>query len=695
MTPTKVLLGQIAAVFAIIIGSQWAATQWAAAMLGHQAALGSPWFTAAGQPVYLPWRLYSWWYAYEAYAPAVFNKAGALAAAGAIVGVAVAVIGSVWRARQTSNVTTFGSSRWATRADAEKAGLFGSRGVFLGRLGNRYLRHQGPEHVMAFAPTRSGKGVGLVVPTLLSWTGSAVVHDIKGENWQLTSGWRSRFSHCLLFDPTDHRSAKYNPLMEVRRGPAEVRDVQNVADILVDPEGSLERRNHWEKTSHALLVGVILHVLYAEKEKTLARVASFLSDPSRSFERTLRVMMTTNHQGTEDKPQVHPVVAEAARELLNKSDNERSGVLSTAMSFLGLYRDPTVAHVTSACDWRIADLLDAPNPVSLYLVIPPSDISRTKPLVRLILNQIGRRLTEGLVSPHPKRCTRRQFPYLNRLVAASRRKKRRQLLMMLDEFPALGRLDFFESALAWMAGYGIRAYLIAQSLNQISKAYGENHSILDNCHVRIAFASNDERTARRISDSLGTATELRAQKNYAGHRLAPWLAHVMVSRQETARPLLTPGEVMQLPEDDQLVLVSGRPPIKAKKLKYFKDPNFIDRVVEPSPLCDVGYADKPEPRPDDWSGVVRGTDARLEPTDDPLIDDLFSDDGGLKRHPELATDQPARRPEPPRHEPSLLDDDFDESCPTLDKHGHARTLGALQRAHAVNRGDDADLLPKF
>jgi type IV secretion system protein VirD4 len=168
-------------------------------------------------------------------------------------------------------------------------------------------------------------------------------------------------------------------------------------------------------------------------------------------------------------------------------------------------------------------------------------LSRAKPLVRLILNQIGRRLTESL--------------------EGEKGRTRRKLLLMLDEFPALGRLDFFETALAFMAGYGIRAYLIAQSLNQIVKAYGENNSILDNAHVRIAFAANDERTARRISDSLGTSTELRAQRNYAGHRLAPWLAHVMVSRQETARALLTPGEVMQLPQDvgpsDDLALLDN------------------------------------------------------------------------------------------------------------------------------------------
>jgi len=396
MTPTKLLIGQILVVFAIVILGVWAATQWCAAMLGYQPQLGPPWLVVFGWPVYRPWQLFPWWYWYDAYAPQVFNKAGMLAGASGFMGCGAAIIGSLWRARQNRLVTTYGSSRWATEREIKGAGLLRASGVFLGRLTDAYLRHDGPEHVMAFAPTRSGKGVGLVVPTLLSWNGSAVIHDIKGENWQLTAGWRSKFSHCLLFNPTDHRSVRYNPLLEVRKGPNEVRDVQNIADILVDPEGALERRSHWEKTSHSLLVGAILHVLYAEEEKTLARVATFLSDPQRSFAHTLRRMMATNHLGTPAHPQVHPVVASAAREVLNKSENERSGVLSTAMSFLGLYRDPTVALTTSACDWRIADLMDAEHPVSLYLVIPPSDISRTKPLVRLVLNQIGRRLTERL-----------------------------------------------------------------------------------------------------------------------------------------------------------------------------------------------------------------------------------------------------------------------------------------------------------
>ncbi|HSW19103.1 MAG TPA: conjugal transfer protein TraG, partial [Ramlibacter sp.] len=535
MGGTGILIGQVVSVCGVAGAGVWFATQWTAAQLGYQPRLGAAWFALFDTPIYHPWRLFEWWYAFDAYAPDIFQQGGAIAAGSGLAAAAVAIAMSVWRARQSKLVTTYGSARWASRHEIIRAGLTRPAGVFLGRVrdgrGSEYLRHDGPEHVMAFAPTRSGKGVGLVVPTLLSWPGSAVIHDIKGENWQLTAGWRTRFSHCLLFNPTDSRSAAYNPLLEVRRGDHEVRDVQNIADILVDPEGALERRNHWEKTSHALLVGAILHVLYADADKTLRGVANFLSDPARPFELTLHLMMTSCH--LTDRP--HPVVASAAREVLNKSDNERSGVLSTAMSFLGLYRDPTVATVTSRCDWRIADLIDCKSPVSLYLVVPPSDISRTKPLIRLLLNQIGRRLTESLDGSDG--------------IA-----RRHQLLLMLDEFPALGRLDFFESALAFMAGYGLRAFLIAQSLNQIDKAYGPNHAILDNCHVRVAFATNDERTAKRISDALGMATELRAQRNYAGHRLAPWLGHLMVSRQETARPLLTPGEVMQLPPDDEVVM---------------------------------------------------------------------------------------------------------------------------------------------
>ena len=662
MSATKILWGQIGAVFLIVLVAIWAATQWTAWHLGYQPELGQPWFELGrGLPVYLPPAFFWWWFAYDAYAPSIFVEGAFIAASGGFISIAVAIGMSVWRAREAKNAETYGSARWATAAEVRDAGLLGPDGVVLGRFGRDYLRHDGPEHVLCFAPTRSGKGIGLVVPSLLTWPSSAIVHDIKGENWTLTAGFRARHGRVMLFDPTNTASAAYNPLLEVRRGEWEVRDVQNVADVLVDPEGSLERRNHWEKTSHSLLVGAILHVLYAEPEKTLAAVAAFLSDPKRPIETTLKAMMTTPHLGDAGP---HPVVASTARELLNKSDNERSGVLSTAMSFLGLYRDPVVAHVTRRCDWRIADLVADTRPATLYLVVPPSDISRTKPLIRLVLNQIGRRLTEELQAKN----------------------RRHRVLLMLDEFPALGRLDFFESALAFMAGYGLKAFLITQSLNQIEKAYGPNNSILDNCHVRVSFATNDERTAKRVSDALGTATELKAMKNYAGHRLSPWLGHLMVSRSETARPLLTPGEVMQLPATDEIVMAAGVHPIRARKAKYFQDKRFAERILPP-PKPGVGEA---PPTADGWSTSspqVLSAEllAEIEKTEDTA-------NGGLRREPELpdhvAIVRETTEPQP-GEEFAVIDDDPEDSA--RQARALRRQMRGLARQAALDPGDGVGL----
>ncbi len=663
MSATKILWGQILTVLLIVLAAIWGATQYVAWSLGFQTQLGARWFEWLGLPIYYPPAFFWWWYFFDAYAPEVFFRGALIAASGGFLSIAVAITLSVWRAREASKVETYGSARWAEKEEVRAAGLLGTDGVVLGRFDRAYLRHDGPEHVLCFAPTRSGKGVGLVVPSLLTWPGSAIVHDIKGENWQLTAGFRARHGRVLLFDPTNAKSAAYNPLLEVRRGEWEVRDVQNIADILVDPEGSLEKRNHWEKTSHALLVGAILHVLYAEKDKTLASVAAFLSDPKRPIETTLDAMMKTAHLG-EAGP--HPVIASAARELLNKSDNERSGVLSTAMSFLGLYRDPVIAEVTRRCDWRIADIVGGKAPATLYLVVPPSDINRTKPLIRLLLNQIGRRLTEDLQA----------------------KGGRHRLLLMLDEFPTLGRLDFFESALAFMAGYGLKAFLIAQSLNQIEKAYGPNNSILDNCHVRVSFATNDERTAKRVSDALGTATEMKAMKNYAGHRLSPWLGHLMVSRSETARPLLTPGEVMQLPLTDEIVMVAGTAPIRAKKARYYEDARFRDRVLPP-PTPSLGS----NAQHDDWTALPLRRPQ--EGTGGGTMDEGRDDDptGSEHRHqPELSRVKAVEKMQPIENEFEFDTDRDDEMEDVATR--NRRMTGLMQsvaRQVSLNPNDGMEL----
>jgi type IV secretion system protein VirD4 len=207
-----------------------------------------------------------------------------------------------------------------------------------------------------------------------------------------------------------------------------------------------------------------------------------------------------------------------------------------------------------------------------------------------------------------------------------------------------------------MGGYKIRCFLIAQSLNQIEKAYGPNNAILDNCHVRVAFATNDERTGKRVSDALGTATELRDSVNYAGHRLAPWLGHLMISRQETARQLMTPGEIMHLPATDEIVMIAGVPPIRAKKARYFEDARFRQRVLPPPK---PGVANTTKPAADDWSKLVvpvtsNGPAAGVPaPADDPA-------NAGIRCEPELPQHEDiVPPPAPPVQEMDLLDDDAD------------------------------------
>jgi len=210
----------------------------------------------------------------------------------------------------------------------------------------------------------------------------------------------------------------------------------------------------------------------------------------------------------------------------------------------------------------VQDLMHAEAPVSLYLTIPPADIHRTRPLLRLLLHQIVSRLTEAMDFAD------------GRTVAGYRH----PLLLMLDEFPTLGRMDVLQTALAYLPGYGIKAYLIVQDLTQLAHAYGRYESIISNCHVRVAYAANKVETARLISEMAGTMTVHKETRTYTGNRLNPVLMHVMASEQETSRPLLTPDEVMRLPEDAALIFVAGQPPIYGRKIRYYLDPVFSERA---------------------------------------------------------------------------------------------------------------------
>ncbi len=381
----KALVGT--AIALAFVATNSVATQHAAAALAHSTYLGSEFIRLPriGR-LCLPWEWLVWaarWHSVPQLWPIWVNcLRTAVYPIALIAPAAVGVIAIMRRDQFGRRADLHGSARWATSRDMRRAGLFPQRtvirhlgryllrirsqthsaGIYLARWEGssriRFLRDTGPGHVLVFAPTRSGKGAGVVVPTLLTWPHSALIHDLKGENWALTAGWRKRMGHvCLKFDPTDTggTSVKYNPLEQVRlRTEHEAEEIQNIVHMIVDP-GGRGLNDHWVKTGAALLTGTILHVLYAEPNKTLRGVAGVLSDPSAAMPETIQRMLSTEHdpdgsmrrRSYRGEPiRTHPIVAESMRELLNKSENERSGVFSTAMSFLSLYRDPVVAANT-------------------------------------------------------------------------------------------------------------------------------------------------------------------------------------------------------------------------------------------------------------------------------------------------------------------------------------------------------------
>jgi type IV secretion system protein VirD4 len=586
---TRVKLIAVSSFLLLAVLINWIVTQHVARLFGYAPGLGP---SLIGN-IYAPWGWLVWWTRWhwaEQLQP--LWELCIRQAAYPLIILAMGTGGVIGLARYFLSGTSsdlHGSARWATAADVRSAGLIAPRtylpqslrrlavrmklikplarrvGIYLGVWQGSYLRDCGPGHVLVMAPTRSGKGVGVVVPTLLTWPHSTLVHDLKGENWQLTAGARQRMGHiCLKFDPTDTTgtSVKFNPLEQVRlRTVNEAEDVQNIVHMIIDPDGK-GLNDHWVKTGAALLTGTILHLLYAEPNKTLRGVAGFLSDPGCTLMETIERMLKSehdpagamawrDHRGIATR--THPLVAESMREILSKSDNERAGVFSTVMSFLSLYRDPIVAANTQYSEFKISDLVNHDRPVSLYLVVPMASRDRLRPLIRLILNQIVRTLTTTLAYKD------------GRAVSANRH----PLLLMLDEFPMLGRLEVLAEALSLIAGYGIRACLVAQDLTQIYAAYGHDEAVTINCDTTVAFAPNKIETARALSELTGETTVRHA------HRMVSSIA-TSVSEPETGRSLMTPDEVRRLSADEVLIFTRGHPAIRTRRLKYHQQ-NFFQR----------------------------------------------------------------------------------------------------------------------
>lgn len=479
-----------------------------------------------------------------------------------------------------------GSAHFATKNEIEKMGLLNQQmGVYIGAWQDpktntiKYLKHNGPEHILAFAPTRSGKGVGLVIPTLLAWKGSCVVLDIKGENWELTSGYRKEQGQKVLrFDPTSESSVKFNPLEEVRLDLKYiVGDIQNISSLIVDPDGKgLE--DHWSKTAFAFLNAIILHLVLKGQQKNEIPTMSMIRETIANIDKIDNSIKETLKEIIEypyENETLGNIVRVGAKEAMSKPENELGSVVSTAVSNLSLFDDPVVANNISKSDFKIKDLMrnSEKAPISLYLVIKPSDMLRLKPLIRLFLNQLLTLLIGDM-----------KFKNGQQVIEYDHR-----LLLMLDEFTSLGKLPLFETALAYMAGYGIKSYIIVQDLTQLYKAYSKEEAIISNCHIRIAYAPNKVETAELLSKMTGQTTVVKTVRSMSGGRSNFFLKNVTESYQEVQRPLLTIDECMQLPgaqkdsagkvtkPGDMLIFIAGNPTIYGKQILYFIDPVLAKR----------------------------------------------------------------------------------------------------------------------
>ena len=589
--------------FVVLLSSFVAGTQYFAWDVGHNKLPGEL-FTFMGFKVYDPLQVFDWMDEWQAKRRNMDAFTDSLMIMGGCAFIGVSLIGAAVRRRNAKQdaANLYGSAQYAELSEIREAGLLPQkgekgRGVYVGGWINPkdgrqyYLRHNGKEHVIALAPTRSGKGVGLVIPTLLSWEHSVVVLDIKGENWALTSGWRHENGHKVLrWDPTDAiegRSARYNPLAEIRIGTVyETGDVMNVATLLVDPDGK-GVEGHWEQTARSLLIGAITHVVYkARNEGRTGNLAEVLHElTGDGYEDMANSWKQYEHKSdgdtfydpsgnVRDNP-CHPVVEQVANEMLNRAEEEASSVLSTAVAKLGLYTDPIVARNTAQSDFHIKDVMDADAPVSLYLVLNPTNIQRLKPLVRLFISQ----LVFILMPEMSFSGGQMKAPYKHRL------------LLLLDEFPALGKLGIFEQAIAYFGGWNIKAYLICQDKAQLDAAYGKDESITSNCHVTVAYAPNKVETAKYLSDRLGVTTVIKEQESISYQGGTGFFSHKSVtkSQQEVQRAVLTPDEIMRLPgpvknadmmitePGDMLVFAAGFPPVYGKQILYFLDKTFSER----------------------------------------------------------------------------------------------------------------------
>lgn len=524
---------------------------------------------------------------------------------------------------------------------------------FYASLSHFYLRDKSDKHVIVYAPTRSGKGVGLILPTLLhGWTDSVLVNDIKSENWGISAGRRKKMGQITIkFEPTasDGSSARWNILEEIDIGTSEeIAQTQNVAAILADYEGT-GKADHWTANAASVITLVILHLKYAHYSDpenyptlpNLTSVASFLKSnitpdldengnqkmevfegvtqpkiSAKGFLETLKSLQNFSHvpdegikikewdnlknkyvyrlftptdlkniyptdQSLNFMPNTHPFLYRGFVDLLSKPENECGSIISSANTALKEYVDPILSQNTAVSDFCINDLMNHEKPLSVYLVTPPADILRLSPILRLFFEMTVKKNTKEIAK------------YKN---GRAQKKIKHPCLLLMDEFSSLGNLQGFTSSLSFIAGYGLKAFLICQGMPQINSIYGKDNHVLMNIHLKIFYAPNEEETAEYIEKMLGPETvETTSETNNNNSGLFDFNGK-SVTKSYMGKPLMDATTVKKM-QDQEIIMATGHNPVLTTKAKYYQDSYFTDRLYT-APIASDLIRDNPYPKRD-------------------------------------------------------------------------------------------------
>lgn len=460
-----------------------------------------------------------------------------------------------------------GSARFATAAEIRLAGLTDTTkpGILVGRHRGKFLSVQGQLSVMLSAPTRSGKGVGVVVPNLLNWPDSVVVLDIKGENYDITAGYRRAHGQAVYaFSPFDDGacSHRWNPLTAVRANVLHrVGDLLNVGQVFYPNDGSgTSSEAFFNDQARNLFLGLgLLLVESPELPRSMGEMLRQSSGKGRSLREHLVGFIA---QRREQNRPLSDECTDALQRLLSNSDNTMSSIVATFVAPLTIFADPMVDAATSADDFKLENVRR--TRMSIYVRIPPHRLASARPLLNLFFSQLVSLNTQHLPEQDPT--------------------LRFQCLLVNDEFTAMGRVPVITLSMAFLAGYNLRLLTVVQAMSQLDVVYGEKEArtFATNHGLQILFAPREQRDANEYSAMLGNFTEQATSRGRSQSFSSQ--GHTTVSRNDSdqRRALLLPQEFKELGSERLVVIMEGCKPILGEKIRYHRDREFQPRLL-PAP----------------------------------------------------------------------------------------------------------------